>query len=133
MASGVAHDFNNLLATILGRVQLLKFKFRSYQGQEKRVSTKYLVEGLSIIEKAATAGAEVVRRVQEFTNVAADTQHLHEIHINDLIKDVIEYMKLHWKGEADARDFRMGSCPGGKTAELPDTDNINHRMGHSSR
>jgi len=103
MASGVAHDFNNLLATILGRVQLLNFKFGSYQGQERRTSTKYLVEGLTIIEKAATAGAEVVRRVQEFTNVAADTQNLHEIHINDLIKDVIEYMKLHWKGKADAR------------------------------
>jgi len=101
MASGIAHDFNNLLATILGRVQLLKFKIGSYQENDRRISTKYLLEGLEIIEKAATDGAGVVKRVQEFTRIKTDTQNFCEININELVKDVIEYSRPQLKEVAE--------------------------------
>jgi len=107
MASGVAHDFNNLLATILGRIQLLKLKLESYQGAERRQSTKYLSEGLTIIEKATTDGAEAVRRIQEFTKITPDTQSSMEIDINELINDVIEFTKPQWKDEAEAQGKKI--------------------------
>jgi PAS domain S-box-containing protein len=101
LASGVAHDFNNLLATILGRTQFLKFKLGSYQGLERRQSSKYLLDGLSIIEKAATDGAEAIRRIQEFTRITADTQSFTEVSINELLTDAIEYTRPLWKDKAE--------------------------------
>jgi GAF domain-containing protein len=56
MAAGIAHDLNNTLAAILGQVELLKLR-----GAPPEVR-----EGLDILETAATDGAHVVRRLQDF-------------------------------------------------------------------
>jgi PAS domain S-box-containing protein len=55
IAHGVAHDFNNILGSILGRSQLLR----------SQLTEPALARHVDIIEKAATDGAETVRRIQE--------------------------------------------------------------------
>jgi len=56
MAASFAHSFNDVLTPILGRTQLLA----------QRVSDPQLREWLGTIEQAATRGAQIVRRIQEF-------------------------------------------------------------------
>ncbi|SHH36062.1 hybrid sensor histidine kinase/response regulator [Tepidibacter thalassicus] len=55
--NGVAHDFNNILATISGYVDLALVK-----NQDKTVRNY-----LEIIKRASLDGAEMLRRIQEFT------------------------------------------------------------------
>lgn len=93
MARGVAHDFNNLLATILGRVQLLKIKLGMEQDIEKRDFKKYLLDGLEVVERTALEGAKVVKRIQDFTQVSSEIPILSEIQVNELVEDIIEYVK----------------------------------------
>jgi GAF domain-containing protein len=56
MAAGIAHDLNNMLAAILGQVELVKL----------RGGTPEIREGLETLQTAATDGADVVRRLQDF-------------------------------------------------------------------
>lgn len=57
ISNGVAHDFNNILATISGYVELSLVK-----RQDDNVR-----EYLEIIKRASLDGAEMLRRIQEFT------------------------------------------------------------------
>ncbi|MEJ8552690.1 ATP-binding protein [Tepidibacter sp. Z1-5] len=57
IANGVAHDFNNILATISGYVDLSLAK-----RQDDNIR-----EYLEIIKRASLDGAEMLRRIQEFT------------------------------------------------------------------
>jgi PAS domain S-box-containing protein len=106
MAMGVAHDFNNLLSAILGRAQLLKLHFSKYDGPEKRKSTSYLIEGLTLIEQAALDGAEIIRRIQDYTQARGEEDYT-RVDLNQLIRDVIELTRPRWKSKAEAEGIKV--------------------------
>ena len=91
MAAGVAHDFNNLLAAILGRTQLM---IRNAHDPE-------LKRQLLIVQQAALDGAQVVRRVQEFTRIRQD-ERFAAVDVNPVLCDVIEFTRTAW--ETDAKE-----------------------------
>jgi len=97
MSGGVAHDFNNILGAILGRAQLLL----------ERITDPLIKKGIKVIEKAALDGAETVRRIQEFTRVKADINSFTPANVNELIRDSLEFTRIRWKNEADAKDINI--------------------------
>lgn len=101
LAGGVAHDFNNVLAAILGRVQLLKMQFKPPDGQdEKRTSMRDMAKCLEIVERASLDGAEIVRRVQEFSRKRIDDKDFNPVDINELLDNALEFTKVRWRNEA---------------------------------
>ncbi len=92
MASGVAHDFNNLLASILGRTQLLL----------RKVEDPKLQQWLQVIERAATDGAQTVRRIQEFARIRRD-QPFVTVDLNGVVKEALEVTQSRWGEEAQSQ------------------------------
>lgn len=96
MAGGVAHDFNNVLGSILGRAQLLM----------KVTQDPKLLKSLKIIEQSALDGAEVVRRIQEFTRVHKSTNFM-AVDLNQIVEDAIEQTKPMWKDQAQKQGIHI--------------------------
>ncbi len=65
ISNGVAHDFNNILATISGYIDLSLAK-----RQDDNIR-----EYLEIIKRASLDGAEMLRRIQEFTKNIREEEH----------------------------------------------------------
>ncbi len=108
LAGGVAHDFNNVLAAILGRVQLLKMQFKSPDGrEEKRTSMRDMTKCLEIVERASLDGAEIVRRIQEFSRKRLDDKDFSPVDINELLDNVLEFTKMRWRNEAESRGITI--------------------------
>jgi signal transduction histidine kinase/CheY-like chemotaxis protein len=138
LAGGVAHNFNNILAVILGNAQLLKMNVEPPQEEkEKRKSVLELKRGLEIIENASRDGAEVVRRINEFTKVTEDKDHA-AVNINEIIDHTLEFTKTKWKNEAESkgisfniqRDFSSLPSIQGSSSELREviTNIINNAL-----
>src|SRR5262249_20139139 len=92
LAGGAAHHLNNLLTIVVGRVQLL---LRGSDDERLR-------RPLAIIEKAAKDGADVVRRLQQFSR----TQQVGRVALltlDDVARDVLELTRGHWQDGARAR------------------------------
>ena len=115
LAGGVAHDFNNILAAILGRTQLL---LQGETGADQR-------RQLEVIEQAALDGAQVVRRVQEFTRLRQD-EHFGILELGDVVRGVLELTRPAWEAEAKRRgitltttlDLRAAQPVAGNASEL---------------
>ncbi|MBZ0158608.1 MAG: response regulator [bacterium] len=103
MASGIAHDFNNILTSILGHVQLLQT--RLVQGSVKAATIK---ETLRLLEAAALDGAEIVRKLREFTR-PAEAEAFVPMALDKVIEQVLDTTKPRWKDQAEAggRRFRI--------------------------
>lgn len=86
LAAGVAHDFNNVLGAILGRAQLLK----------TRLDDADLKKHAIIIEKAATDGAETVRRIQEIGRQES-TDDFVDVDVHEILQDVAELTVPRWR------------------------------------
>jgi signal transduction histidine kinase/CheY-like chemotaxis protein len=106
LAGGAAHHLNNLLTVVVGRVQLL----------QRGVEDERLRRPLAIIEKAAKDGAEVVRRLQQFSR----TRHVaraRAVSLDDVVRDALGLTRGHWQDGARARgvsidlDSRLGGVP----------------------
>lgn len=106
MAGGVAHDFNNFLAAILGRAELMKLQLTAHGRKDRRRSTKHLLDGLNVIDRAASDAAETVRRIQEFTRTKAEKTFA-QIELNQLVKEVLELTRPLWKDESESRGIRF--------------------------
>jgi signal transduction histidine kinase len=78
LASGAAHHLNNLLTIVVGRVQLV---LRSTEDERVR-------RPLTIVEKAAKDGADVVRRLQEFAR-ARPVRQPRPVRVNRLLAEVL--------------------------------------------
>ncbi len=98
MASGVAHHFNNMLAAILGRAQLM----------QPLVADPKIRQGLSTIERLAQGGAQVVRRIQEFTRVRR-WRPPGEVRLQEVVADALEFTRGRWETAAQAagRGYRV--------------------------
>jgi PAS domain S-box-containing protein len=106
MAVGVAHDFNNLLAAILGRAQLLKLCLPKYSGPKGKKTTSYLRAGLTLIEQAALDGAEIIRRIQDYTHTRGEEDYV-RVDLNRVIRDVVELTRPRWKSKAEAEGITV--------------------------
>lgn len=115
MASGVAHDFNNILAAIMGRAELILMSPTDREEIEK---------GVRIIREAAVNGADVVKRIQEFTGIAKQREFT-KIEVNDIVRGVVRMTEPGWKDQTqrdgieinlsmdlNSRSPILGSAPG---------------------
>jgi GAF domain-containing protein/CheY-like chemotaxis protein/anti-sigma regulatory factor (Ser/Thr protein kinase) len=96
LASGAAHHMNNLLAVVVGRVQILQLK----------ADSEPLRRALTIIERAALDGAEVVRRIQKFARVPL-VEELASVDLNCLVAEVVELTRGRWQGAMVARGLQL--------------------------
>ncbi len=104
LAGGVAHEFNNVLAAILGRVQLLNLQLEPPLSPEERQKLLLdLLRSLDIIEKASFDGAQVVKRIQEFSRKRTDDRDFGRIDINELLDNVLEFTQVRWKNDAETK------------------------------
>ena len=118
ITSGVAHEFNNILAIVKGFALQIKKKCKDDKKLEKRVDT---------IIKASLDGAEIVRRMREYTNIEIDNTNFVPTDIRNLIKQVIEFTMPRWQNIAHANgihykinadDFKDVLCVMGNQSEL---------------
>ncbi|HYL82329.1 MAG TPA: GAF domain-containing sensor histidine kinase, partial [Candidatus Acidoferrum sp.] len=89
MSAGIAHDLNNMLAAILGQAELLRL----------RVQLPEIQEALQTLYTAATDGAQVVRRLQEFGRRQAITP-LVPCDLAAIVQEVLELTRPRWRDEA---------------------------------
>ena len=116
VAGGIAHDFNNLLQAILGYSQLMT---------KNMGNAEVVRRGLSVIETAATGGAETVRRIQKFARLRPDEPFV-SVEINQVIQDAVAITQPRWeervaKGGVPLRlDLRLTPLPAvmGRPSEL---------------
>ncbi len=116
VAGGIAHDFNNLLQAILGYSQLMG---------KNLSNTEVVKRGLSVIETAATGGAETVRRIQKFARLRPDEPFI-SVELNQVVQDAIAITRPRWeervaKGGVPLRlDLRLTPLPAvmGRPSEL---------------
>ena len=96
LAGGVAHDFNNILGSITGRAELL---LRQSKDNE-------LKKGLMLIVQVANDGAEIVRRLQEYTKVGKEAIFV-KVDLNKIIQQVVEITRFKWKDESLAKGVKI--------------------------
>ncbi len=96
LAGGVAHDFNNILGSITGRAELLL----------KQAKEDELKKGLMLIVQIANDGAEIIRRLQEYTKVGKEAIFV-KVDLNKIIQQVVEITRFKWKDEALAKGIKI--------------------------
>jgi PAS domain S-box-containing protein len=99
MAAGVAHDLNNMLAAILGQVELLRL----------RVKLPEIQEALQVLYTAASDGAQVVRRLQEFGRQQASTR-LEPCALAPIVQEALELTRSRWQDEAQRQGRAIEIC-----------------------
>ncbi len=87
MAGGIAHDFNNLLQAILGYAQLMG---------KNPCNADVVRRGLQVIEKAATGGAETVRRIQKFARLRPEEPFV-GLDLDQVIRDALAMTHPRWE------------------------------------
>jgi signal transduction histidine kinase len=91
MSAGIAHDLNNTLAVILGQAELLRLQ----------TADPVIREGLTALATAATDGAAVVRRLQDFGRHR--TSHpLESVELAPIVRQALESTRPHWEGNPKA-------------------------------
>jgi signal transduction histidine kinase/CheY-like chemotaxis protein len=96
LGAGMAHDLNNVLAVILGHLELLKL----------RTNDATILESLGTLEMAATDGADVVRRIQDFARPRGASP-LVPVDIVHLVAEALEITRPRWKDEPERRGVRI--------------------------
>ena len=109
MASGVAHNFNNLLQMIMGSAQASLAKLEAGKVAQSAEATRAILHSCEL-------GADVVRRIKEFTHVNSDdTNETRSLDLSELVRETVELTKPLWK-----------DLPGLRKYELKVTDNGQH-------
>ncbi len=104
LAAGVAHDLNNTLAAILGQVELLKL----------RGVPEGIRDSLDTLETAATDGAQVVRRLQDFARQRGH-RALMAVRVDKVVREALEITRPQWEDEPQRHGLAIQVL-----ADLPD-------------
>lgn len=91
LAGGAAHTLNNLLTAIVGHAQLLQHQAQDAESRRE----------LQEIQRSASAGAQVVRRLQDFTSTRPEDK-LVETDLNSLLKEAAEITRSLWRDQSEA-------------------------------
>jgi signal transduction histidine kinase/CheY-like chemotaxis protein len=94
VAAGVGHDIRNLLTVTLGRAQL---------ALEKVKDNGKLKHDLRVIEQAALDGAEVVNRLQSFTEVGSDLS-FELVDMNRILLDALQMIEPRLSQQREIED-----------------------------
>jgi PAS domain S-box-containing protein len=98
MAGGVAHNFNNLLTAILGNIELLA----------RDIADPAAIKRIKNIERAVLDGAQMIRRLQAFTQFRKIRRmECAQADINAVIDDVIELTSPRWKDICQKNGIRI--------------------------
>jgi len=101
MASGVAHNFNNLLQMIMGTGEAALAKLDSGKLRKCR-------EAITSILHASKRGAEVVRRIKDFTDVrTSEIDEAEAFDLGKLIQEAAELTKPLWRNLPDSRKYKL--------------------------
>jgi PAS domain S-box-containing protein len=118
MAAGVAHNFNNLLQMILGAGETALAKMAD---GEIRKSREVLI---SLIE-ACQRGADIVRRIKDFTSVKSDGfEEAKVFDLGELISEAVQLTKPLWVNPGQQHKYTfnyirpMGAVVKGNPSEL---------------
>lgn len=95
MAGGVAHDFNNILGGILGAVGLFKEEHPELAEDEL----------LAKIEAIAQDGAEIVKRIQDYSRVRKDRPH-DPVNLKLILEDALLITRPRWKDLAQRENIQ---------------------------
>lgn len=93
MAMGVAHDFNNLLTTLLGHAELLRAQLASGHADPHAAR-----EHLRAMERAATDGASLVRKIQQYIR-HEKRERFEPVELHRLAEEVITLTRPYWYNE----------------------------------
>ncbi|MCR4292258.1 MAG: PAS domain S-box protein [Candidatus Kuenenia sp.] len=97
ITSGVAHEVNNILAAIDGNIQML---IRQNKGR------KMLLDSLKIVHKYVKDGAEIVRRLNEFTKKNEDFPSYVSVDLAELTKHVVKFLGPRWQDMAQGAGIK---------------------------
>jgi CheY-like chemotaxis protein len=101
MASGVAHNFNNLLQMIMAGAEAAATKIESGKIRDCR-------EAIENIINASQRGADVVRRIKDFTLVTPDGRDEGTVFdLQALVEEAIELTQPLWKPPSTTRKYRL--------------------------
>jgi two-component system sensor histidine kinase HydH len=87
MASGIAHDFNNVLNTITQAVALLEMEPERSASERRRY--------LDMIDRAARAGAEIIKRVREY--IRGGTGEQTPLNVDNLLNQAVDLTEPMWR------------------------------------
>ena len=96
MAAGIAHDLNNTLSTILGQAELLRLHPHAPE----------VAEGLQMLQTAANDGAQVVRRLQDFSRQRAGGS-LSPCDLMFLVSEALEITRPRWREEPSRKGIAI--------------------------
>ena len=118
MASGVAHNFNNLLQMIMAGAEAARNKLESGRIRDCRESIQNIIN-------ASQRGADVVRRIKDFTFVTPDGMDEGTVFdLEALVSEAVELTQPLWKPPSSPRKYRLnflkkGDCYiKGKSSEI---------------
>ncbi|GJQ49902.1 histidine kinase [Candidatus Kuenenia stuttgartiensis] len=97
ITSGVAHEVNNILAAIDGNIQML---MRQNKGR------KMLLDSLKIVHKYVKDGAEIVRRLNEFTKKNEDSPGYVPVDLAELTRHVVRFLSPRWQDMAQGTGIK---------------------------
>jgi len=101
MASGVAHNFNNLLQMVMGAGQAALAKLKS--GKVGQCG-----DAIATILNSCERGADIVRRIKEFTDVGAEeVEQARSFDLAELVQEAVELTKPFWKDLPTFKKYKI--------------------------
>ena len=118
MASGVAHNFNNLLQMIMAGAEVAKIKLEAGKIRD-------CDEAIRSIVSASRRGADVVRRIKDFTLAGKNNIDVGKVFdLDALVSEAVELTRPLWKPPSIPRKYHLNVIKGrncfvkGKSSEI---------------
>ena len=96
MAAEVAHDFSNVLAAIIGRLELLTMMVDDPDAKTELEATR----------ECALQGAEVSKRIRDFTKVGSETAFT-KVFVNDIVERALEMTEHAFRQAAGGQKVKV--------------------------